>query len=54
MPSHAAMKLGQSLFPIFALALDLPENFFDDKVCFVRLVVMSTRHVRLIRSPDQG
>jgi isopenicillin N synthase-like dioxygenase len=30
--SHAAVRLGQSLFPLFALALDLPENFFDDKV----------------------
>lgn len=29
--SHAAIRLGQSLFPLFALALDLPENFFDDK-----------------------
>ncbi|KAL4249829.1 iron/ascorbate-dependent oxidoreductase family protein [Abortiporus biennis] len=28
---HAAVKLGQSLFPVFALALDLPEDFFDDK-----------------------
>ncbi|EMD39655.1 hypothetical protein CERSUDRAFT_81032 [Gelatoporia subvermispora B] len=28
---HAAVQLGQSLFPLFALALDLPENFFDDK-----------------------
>ncbi|KAJ7600252.1 hypothetical protein C8J56DRAFT_768493 [Mycena floridula] len=28
---HAAVRLGQSLFPLFALALDLPENFFDDK-----------------------
>lgn len=28
---HAAVKLGQTLFPLFALALDLPENFFDDK-----------------------
>ncbi|KAL7419268.1 hypothetical protein Q5752_006105 [Cryptotrichosporon argae] len=25
------MALGQSLFPLFALALDLPESFFDDK-----------------------
>lgn len=30
--SHAAVKLGQTLFPLFALALDLPENFFDNKV----------------------
>ncbi|KIJ54466.1 hypothetical protein M422DRAFT_24413 [Sphaerobolus stellatus SS14] len=28
---HAVMKLGKLLFPLFALALDLPENFFDDK-----------------------
>ncbi|TCD65819.1 hypothetical protein EIP91_002169 [Steccherinum ochraceum] len=28
---HAALKLGKLLFPIFALALDLPEDFFDDK-----------------------
>ncbi|KAJ7766500.1 hypothetical protein DFH07DRAFT_343776 [Mycena maculata] len=26
-----AVEFGQSLFPLFALALDLPENFFDDK-----------------------
>ena len=30
-PSHHLVRLGQSLFPLFALALDLPENFFDDK-----------------------
>ncbi|KAJ7727383.1 hypothetical protein B0H16DRAFT_1590848 [Mycena metata] len=28
---QAAVQLGKSLFPLFALALDLPENFFDDK-----------------------
>ncbi|TFK40456.1 hypothetical protein BDQ12DRAFT_679443 [Crucibulum laeve] len=28
---HAAVDLGKRLFPLFALALDLPENFFDDK-----------------------
>ncbi|KAJ3547128.1 hypothetical protein NM688_g5435 [Phlebia brevispora] len=28
---HAVVKLGKALFPLFALALDLPENFFDDK-----------------------
>lgn len=26
------MGVGRLLFPIFALALDLPEDFFDDKV----------------------
>jgi hypothetical protein len=30
--SSAVLQLGQSLFPLFALALDLPEDFFDDKV----------------------
>jgi hypothetical protein len=29
--SHSAVSLGKSLFPLFALALDLPEDFFDDK-----------------------
>lgn len=28
---HAAVNLGKKLFPLFALALDLPENFFEDK-----------------------
>jgi len=28
---HAAVRLGLSMFPLFALALDLPENFFADK-----------------------
>lgn len=30
--SYSAVKLGRALFPIFALALNLPEDFFDDKV----------------------
>jgi len=29
---HAAVNLGKLLFPLFALALYLPEDFFDDKV----------------------
>jgi len=29
---HAVVRLGKILFPLFALALDLPENFFDDKI----------------------
>ncbi|KAI0072208.1 Clavaminate synthase-like protein [Panus rudis PR-1116 ss-1] len=28
---HAAVDLGKKLFPLFALALDLPEDFFNDK-----------------------
>ncbi|KAF8226020.1 Clavaminate synthase-like protein, partial [Tricholoma matsutake] len=28
---HSAVQLGQTLFTLFALALDLPEKFFDDK-----------------------
>ncbi|PCH40438.1 Clavaminate synthase-like protein [Wolfiporia cocos MD-104 SS10] len=28
---HAAVDLGKLLFPLFALALNLPENFFDGK-----------------------
>jgi len=28
---NAAVDLGKKLFPLFALALDLPEDFFDDK-----------------------
>jgi len=33
---HATVRLGQSLFPLFALALDLPEDFFDDKVSITK------------------
>jgi len=28
---HAAVNVGQVLFPLFALALELPETYFDDK-----------------------
>jgi len=30
--SYSAVNFGRALFPIFALALNLPEDFFDDKV----------------------
>ena len=30
--SHAAVSVGKVLFPLFALALELPEAYFDDKV----------------------
>ncbi|KAH7885002.1 hypothetical protein F5I97DRAFT_1928422 [Phlebopus sp. FC_14] len=33
---HAACAVGKALFPLFALALDLPENYFDDKVQSLR------------------
>ncbi|KAF7357373.1 Clavaminate synthase-like protein [Mycena sanguinolenta] len=46
-PSHRALKLGRLLFPLFALALDLPEDFFADK----------TKHsaaiMRLLHYPPQ-
>ena len=29
--SHAAVELGRKLFPLFALALDLGDDFFEDK-----------------------
>ena len=32
LPSHAAVNVGKVLFPLFALALELPETYFDDKV----------------------
>lgn len=35
------MRLGQALFPLFALALDLPEDFFADKVRLVLLCVVT-------------
>ncbi|KAF9221536.1 Clavaminate synthase-like protein [Gyrodon lividus] len=44
---HAAVKLGLSLFPLFALSLNLPENFFDDKVTKPAAIM------RLLRYPSQ-
>lgn len=44
--SHAAVSLGRKLFPLFALALDLPENFFDDKVW--RSFMSAARVARLL------
>ncbi|KAF8895248.1 2OG-Fe-II oxygenase [Infundibulicybe gibba] len=35
---HAAVHLGKLLFPLFALALDLPENYFDDKATLMKLL----------------
>jgi hypothetical protein len=30
--SHATIALGRILFPLFALVLDLPDTWFDNKV----------------------
>lgn len=38
--SHAAVGLGKQLFPLFALALDLPETFFDNKASGATLSVI--------------
>ncbi|KAK1227332.1 hypothetical protein PQX77_009654 [Marasmius sp. AFHP31] len=46
-PSHAAIQLGRSIFPLLALALDLPEDFFDDKTTEPAAVM------RLLHYPPQ-
>lgn len=51
--SHAAVNVGKALFPLFALALELPETYFDDKVSldlcnysyFSRKLVVSRRGI---------
>ncbi|EEB92166.1 hypothetical protein MPER_09365, partial [Moniliophthora perniciosa FA553] len=42
------VQLGRSLFPLFALALDLPENFFDDKTTKPAAIM------RLLHYPPQN
>ncbi|KAL0064287.1 hypothetical protein AAF712_008731 [Marasmius tenuissimus] len=44
---HAVVNLGKLLFPIFALALDIDEGFFDDKTR------NSAALMRIIHYPDQ-
>lgn len=39
--SHAAVGLGKDLFPLFARALDLAPDFFDDKV---RILLLADLH----------
>ena len=39
--SHKVLHVGQLLFPLFALALDLPENFFVDKVISFIILILS-------------
>ncbi|KAM6494260.1 hypothetical protein JOM56_010621 [Amanita muscaria] len=42
---HAAVELGKLLFPIFALALELPEDYFEDKASpSIFNARLSTRH----------
>ncbi|KAJ6480090.1 hypothetical protein DFH09DRAFT_1214609 [Mycena vulgaris] len=44
---HAAVAFGQALFPLFALALDLPEDFFADKTTTPAAIM------RLLHYPPQ-
>ncbi|KAL1692007.1 hypothetical protein GGG16DRAFT_90531 [Schizophyllum commune] len=44
---HATVKLGLALFPLFALALDMPENFFEDKTTKPAAIL------RLLHYPNQ-
>ncbi|PBK67281.1 Clavaminate synthase-like protein [Armillaria solidipes] len=44
---HEAVRLGQKLFPLFALALDLPEDFFKDKTTKPAAIM------RLLHYPSQ-
>ncbi|KAF8964262.1 2OG-Fe(II) oxygenase [Flammula alnicola] len=44
---YAAVNLGKALFPIFALALKLPEDFFDDKT------LHSAALMKLLHYPPQ-
>jgi len=45
---HRVLEIGQLLFPLFALALDLPENFFDDKTTKPAAIM------RLLHYPPQS
>ncbi|KAF8956978.1 hypothetical protein BDZ97DRAFT_136092 [Flammula alnicola] len=45
---HRVLQVGQLLFPLFALALDLPENFFDDKTTKPAAIM------RLLHYPPQS
>ncbi|KAK0244516.1 hypothetical protein EDD85DRAFT_760325 [Armillaria nabsnona] len=44
---HEAVRLGQKLFPLFGLALDLPEDFFKDKTTKPAAIM------RLLHYPSQ-
>ncbi|KXN83145.1 hypothetical protein AN958_01816 [Leucoagaricus sp. SymC.cos] len=45
---HSALRLGKLLFPLLALALDLPETFFDDKTTKPAAIM------RLLHYPPQS
>jgi len=45
---YSVVKLGLNLFPLFALALDLPENFFEDKTTKPAAIM------RLLHYPPQS
>ncbi|KAJ3988345.1 Clavaminate synthase-like protein [Lentinula detonsa] len=45
---HSIVQLGLRLFPLFALALDLPENFFEDKTTKPAAIM------RLLHYPPQS
>ena len=52
--SHAAVHLGRLVFPLFALALELPEDYFQDKASpqditmFRLLIFTQTKHAAAI------
>lgn len=44
--SNAARALGKKLFPLFSLALDMDEHFFDDKVLCFPLATRASGNIR--------
>jgi|SRR5712671_4633557 len=54
LPSHAAVGLGKNLFPLFARALDLSPDFFDDKVRTCRCLLCSLDSVEWFVMHDVG
>ncbi|KAK7042698.1 Clavaminate synthase-like protein [Favolaschia claudopus] len=51
--AHRALELGRKLFPLFALALDLPEEFFVDKMHLSTQTKHSAALMRLLHYPPQ-
>ncbi|KAI3620777.1 2og-fe oxygenase [Moniliophthora roreri] len=53
---HSLVDLGKLLFSIFALALNIEENFFEDKVdiaCSFHLIRNSAALMRILHYPNQ-